>query len=66
MTRTRRPVIEPAHEVIEDLAKSTHRPLEHVKRVYEQELASLEADARVTTFLAVIAKRRAREKLSRA
>jgi hypothetical protein len=33
--------------------------------VYEQQLAILESDARVTVFLAILAKRRAQEVLSR-
>jgi hypothetical protein len=52
-------------DVIHELARYTHQPVEEVKRVYEREMAALEQDAKVTTFLPVFAKRRAREELSR-
>jgi hypothetical protein len=65
MQRQVRSRVEPAQDVIDDLAKRTHRPVEQVKVVYEQQLAILEADAKVTVFLAVLAKRRAKEVLSR-
>ena len=65
MQRQVRSRVEPAQDVIDDLAKRTRRPVEQVKVVYEQQLAILEADARVTVFLAVLAKRRAKEVLSR-
>jgi hypothetical protein len=51
-------------DVIHDLAKHTHHPVEEVKRIYERQMAALEAGAKVTTFLAVFAKRRTREELS--
>ena len=58
---------EPEHhdDVINELARHTHQPVEEVKRVYEREMAALEQNAKVTTFLAVFAKRRTREELSR-
>lgn len=52
-------------DVFHDLARTTHRPVEEVKRVYERQMAALEIDARVTTFLPVFAKRRTREELNR-
>jgi hypothetical protein len=65
MQRQVRSRAEPAQDVIDDLAKHTHRPVEQVRVVYEQQLALLEADARVTVFLPILAKRRAKEALSR-
>ncbi len=56
---------EPAHDAIHDLARQTRRPVEEVRTVYEQQLAALEADAKVKTFLPILAKRRAREVLTR-
>jgi hypothetical protein len=52
-------------DVFHDLARTTHQPVEEVKRVYERQMAALEVDARVTTFLPVFAKRRTREELDR-
>ena len=65
MQRETRPRIEPAQEVIEDLARRMRRPIEEVRLVYEQQLAILEADARVTVFLLVLARRRTQEALRR-
>ena len=56
---------QPNDDVIHELARHTHRPVEEVKRVYERQMAALEADAKVTAFLAVLAKRRTRDELSR-
>jgi hypothetical protein len=52
-------------DVIHELARNTHRPVEEVKIVYERQMATLQADAKVTTFLPVFAKRRARDELNR-
>jgi hypothetical protein len=52
-------------DVIRELARNTQRPVEEVKDVYERQMAALEADAKVTAFLPVFAKRRTREELSR-
>ncbi len=56
---------ERSDDVIHELARNTHRPVEEVKKVYEQQMAALEADAKVMTFVAVFAKRRTREELAR-
>ena len=48
---------------IEALAIETHRPIARVRVVYEDVLARLKADARITDYLPVIASRRARETL---
>jgi hypothetical protein len=56
---------EPAQDVIQDLARQTQRPVDEVRTVYEQQLALLEADAKVKTYLTILATRRARELLSR-
>ena len=52
-------------DVIHELARNTQRPVAEVKVVYERQMASLEADAKVTTYLPVLAKRRARDELNR-
>jgi Protein of unknown function (DUF3562) len=54
-----------AREVIVELARQTHRPLEEVESVYEHQLDVLESYATVKAFVAVFAKRRAREELAR-
>ena len=54
-----------AREVIIELAHQTHRPLEEVESVYEQQLDLLESYATVKAFVPVFAKRRAREVLGR-
>jgi Protein of unknown function (DUF3562) len=45
-------------EVIRELAQQTHRPIDEVKVVYERNLASLDAGAKVKTFVAILARRR--------
>jgi hypothetical protein len=45
------------------LAADTDCPLELVARTYRSELTELQADARITQYLPVIATRRARERL---
>jgi Protein of unknown function (DUF3562) len=52
-------------ELIVELATQTHRPVEEVKQVYEQQFNRLETYATVKTYLAILARRRARETLSR-
>ena len=58
-----RPRSEPVQDVIQELARRTGRPVEQVRSVYEEQLAILGSDARVTAFLPVLAKRRAQEVL---
>jgi Protein of unknown function (DUF3562) len=45
------------------LAEEIHLPIANVKIVYEIELARLKSRAKVKDFLALLASRRAREKL---
>jgi hypothetical protein len=54
-----------AHDVIVELARVTERPIEVVEVVYERQLSALEAYATVKVFVPVLAKRRAREVLTR-
>ena len=49
--------------VVNALAQEIHQPVENVKIVYEVELARLKARAKVKDYLALLASRRAREKL---
>ena len=49
--------------VVNALAEEIHQPVENVKIVYEVELARLKARAKVKDYLALLASRRAREKL---
>lgn len=53
------------YEAVSALVRQTHKPFDEVRRVYESELSRLERDARVTTFLQVLATRHAREILVR-
>lgn len=50
---------------IEWLAKEAHLPFDAVARLYDEEWARLEAGARITGFLPVIALRNLRERLLR-
>ena len=52
-------------DAVDDLAKHTKVPIDEVRAIYHEELAALAHGARVTTFLPVLAKRRARERLMR-
>ena len=49
--------------VVNALAKEIQQPVENVKIVYEVELARLKSRAKVKDYLALLASRRAREKL---
>ena len=49
--------------VVNALAEEIHQPVENVKIVYEVELARLKSRAKVKDYLALLASRRAREKL---
>jgi len=55
----------PAHhqQVIETLAKENHAPIERVRELYETAHARLHAQARVKTFVSVIATRLVRNAL---
>lgn len=52
-----------AREAAQELARQTHRSVEEAQAAYEIELAALRADAKVTAFLPVIAKREAKRRL---
>jgi hypothetical protein len=54
---------EGASSDVRELAQQTNTPIEEARAVYERELAALEADARVTMYVPVLAKRHARERL---
>jgi Protein of unknown function (DUF3562) len=47
-----------SQEVIRELAQQTRRPIDEVKVVYERNLASLDAGAKVKTYVAILARRR--------
>jgi Protein of unknown function (DUF3562) len=51
-------------QVIEALAKENSTSVDHVRELYEIEHARIEADARVKTFVSVIATRLVRNVLS--
>lgn len=50
-------------QIIEALAKETAVSIERVREIYEMERSRLDADARVKTFVAVIATRLVRNAL---
>ena len=49
--------------MIEALAAELHRPIDKVRGVYEDEMVRLKANAKVKTFLPVLAARCTREKV---
>lgn len=49
--------------IAEAIAEETKRPIEEVRRLYEQELEQLAHEAKITQFLSVLAGRRVKEKL---
>ena len=51
-------------EAIVELAKSTHRPVPVVKRVYDEQFARLQSQARITDYLVLFASRRTRDVLT--
>jgi hypothetical protein len=57
--------VESTREVVADLAQRTRQPAERVERVYKEQLAIIGKDAKVTQFVALLAKRRAQEILIR-
>jgi Protein of unknown function (DUF3562) len=67
-------VAEPAHLIsktnrdesaVAALAQKTHTPIEVVKHLYDEELADLQANSAVKSFIDVIAGRRVKERLRR-
>jgi Protein of unknown function (DUF3562) len=50
-------------QIIEALAKETEVPVERVREIYESECSRLDADARVKTYVSVIATRLVRRAL---
>jgi hypothetical protein len=65
MTVLRNSAGDPArhHQVIEALAKENSTSVDHVRELFESEHARLHAEARVKTFVAVIATRLVRNVL---
>lgn len=54
----------PAHRrLIEDLAEETQAPAEHVRELFEDKHAQLQAEARIKTYVSVIAIRLVRNRL---
>ena len=51
---------------IRELAEEINRPFAEVKEVYEDELARLKSDARITDYVPLFASRRARARLANA
>lgn len=49
----------------EAIARDTETNVEVVQEIYEQELAALASDARITTYLDVLAGKRTKDLLSR-
>jgi hypothetical protein len=63
-TQAASPMGSSKHEqLIEALAEENSAPIEHVRALFEEEHARLQADARVKTFVAVIATRLVRNTL---
>jgi hypothetical protein len=50
--------------IIESIASETHRPIEEVKRVYDDQFARLKSGARITDYLVLFAARRTRAALA--
>jgi hypothetical protein len=50
--------------IIELIATETHRPFDEVKRVYDEEFATLKSNARIFDYLVLFATRRTRDKLT--
>jgi hypothetical protein len=51
---------EPASHAIREIAMQTHRSEVEVGRVFKEQVAALEADAKVKNYLTIFAKRRTR------
>jgi len=66
MQRKLKGVVPANQDVIRELAQQTRRPLDEVKMVYERNLASLDAGAKVKTYLTILARRRTLETLKKA
>jgi hypothetical protein len=47
----------------EAIAEETHTSFDEVEKIYEEELTTLAADAKITQYLGVLASRRVRMKL---
>jgi len=50
-------------EIISSIAQDVHYPIPIVKRIYEDEFARLQALARVTDYIVLLASRRTRDRL---
>ena len=65
MGRVIEPGMEPQfHALVRELARVTNHSLEEARAAYEAQFQRLESQARVRTFLPILAARRAREVLS--
>lgn len=53
------------HKAIESLARELDLPLEQVEKVYREQAAAIEADARIKQFVPVLVARRVRSELRR-
>lgn len=57
--------VEKNAEAIDRIVASTHVPREEVAPLYERELAQIQQEARIKTFLAIFAARRVEQVLRR-
>ena len=51
--------------IIETIASETHRSVDEVKRVYDDEYARLKSDAHISNYLVLLATRRTRAVLAK-
>lgn len=51
------------HETSEAIAKDTDTSIDEVEKIYEQELAQLASEAKITQYLGVLASKRVRMRL---
>jgi len=54
---------QPAADVIRDLARQMRKSEDEVEVVFNQQIAALESDAKVTIYLTILARRRTRDLL---
>jgi uncharacterized protein DUF3562 len=53
-----------SHSLVRELARQSDRPLEEVREIYETQFRLLERQARIKTFLPIIAARHVRDILA--
>ncbi len=59
------PGIEPqTNSLVREIARQSNQPLEDVRSIYEAQFRHLESQARIRTYLPILAARRTREILS--